>query len=122
MRRARILLIAFLGLAFPLALGAAVYAAAGRSLASPPPSLVGVSTAPVARPATTTSEREDLAGPCDEAEHRGDARCARGSAARDDRSGRSGRSARSGPSGRSGSDDSGSRGSGDSGSDSGSDD
>jgi hypothetical protein len=136
MRPTRILLITLAALMFPVGLGAAVYATAGRSLASPPEALVSVSSNPVARPVTTTDDPSDVSGPCDEAEHRNDPRCAAGAASDDnsgqshgrnrggddDRSGHSGNSGKgsddsgSGSSGHSGSDDSGS-GSDDSGSD-----
>ena len=126
----RTILITLAALAFPLGLGAAVYAAAGPSLASPPAELVSVATDPVAAPATTVDEPEDVSGPCDEAEHRNDPRCAPGATsaedADDDRGRNRGRSGGadddhddddSRRSGRSGSDDSG-RGSDDSGRDS----
>ena len=120
MRPTRILLITLAALMFPVGLGAAVYATAGRSLASPPEALVSVSSNPVARPVTTTDDPTDISGPCDEAEHRNDPRCAPGAAGDDngrhrgDDDGRHGgddddRSGNSGPgSTNSGSDDSGS--------------
>jgi hypothetical protein len=139
MRPTRILLITLAALMFPVGLGAAVYATAGRSLAQPPEALVSVSSNPVAQPVTTTDDPTDISGPCDEAEHRNDPRCASGAAADDDgdddgrhRNRGGGNDDRSGHSGNSGSgsadrgsDDSGSgsSGSGNSGSDdSGSDD
>ena len=139
MKPTRILLITLAALMFPVGLGAAVYATAGRSLASPPEALVSVSSNPVAQPVTTTDDPTDISGPCDELEHRNDPRCAPGAVTEDnsgpsrgrdrgeddDRSGHSGNSGPGSPnSGRDdrGSDDSGSGSSGSDDSGSGSDD
>jgi hypothetical protein len=71
-------------LAVPALLALGVHLAAGSSLTSPPQAVARVSTEPLARPSrplttsTTTSTTEDISGPCDEAEHRNDPRCAPG--------------------------------------------
>ncbi len=107
MRTLRVTLIAAAALAVPALLAIGVHLAAGSSLTAPPPVVARVSTTPIAAPAP--AQKADVSGPCDEAEHRNDPRCAGSdgtttttpTTTADDKSGR-----------RSGSDDSGSRGRG----------
>jgi hypothetical protein len=115
MRALRITLIVAVALAVPALLALGVHLAAGSSLTAPPPLVARVSTTPIAAPAP--AQRTDVSGPCDEAEHRNDPRCAGSKAPTrtttvDDKSGRnSGRddsgssSGKGGGRGRSGGDD-----------------
>src|SRR5262249_19802597 len=74
MRALRITLIAAAALAVPALLAFGVHLAAGRSFTAPPPLVARVSTTPIATPAP--ARQPDVSGPCDEAEHRNDPRCA----------------------------------------------
>ena len=86
MRKVTLVLIAAAALAVPALLAVGVHLAAGTSLTSPPAAVARVSTEPIAAPAEPPA---DVSGPCDEAEHRNDPRCAGGTTttADEDRSG-----------------------------------
>lgn len=111
MSKLTLVLIAAAALAVPALLAFGVHLAAGTSLTAPPAAVARVSTAPIAAPAVPT----DVSGPCDEAEHRNDPRCAPGTTTttvpdNDDRSGSNSGSGDSGQGrgrgrGRSGGDD-----------------
>jgi hypothetical protein len=74
MRVLRVTLIVVAALAVPALLAFGVHLAAGSSLTAPPPLVARVSTTPIAMPAP--ARQADVSGPCDEAEHRNDPRCA----------------------------------------------
>jgi hypothetical protein len=74
MRKPTLVLITAAALAVPALLAFGVHLAAGTSLTAPPAAVARVSTEPIAAPAVPT----DVSGPCDEAEHRNDPRCAPG--------------------------------------------
>jgi hypothetical protein len=74
MRALRITLIVTAALVVPALLALGVHLAAGSSLTGPPPLVARVSTTPIATPAP--AREVDTSGPCDEAEHRNDPRCA----------------------------------------------
>jgi hypothetical protein len=88
MRNLRTVTMVLAALAVPALLALGVHLAAGSSLTAPPAAVARVSTEPLAQPSrpvtssttttTTTSTTEDISGPCDEAEHRNDPRCAPG--------------------------------------------
>jgi hypothetical protein len=109
MRNLRTVLMVLAALAVPALLALGVHLAAGGSLTAPPAAVARVSTEPIAQPSvqpTTTETGGDISGPCDEAEHRNDPRCAPGAT---DNSGSgssgSGSSGRGRGRGRSGGDD-----------------